>query len=172
MKGFHATIQHAKAGLLFINFIPYDQCVNKIYPSNFDELKRKVNILNQLGYLRPALIKTNVLQDIEAKESGNNEFGSFDKLTKLRDSVYSASGCANIPGTDVPADAVLLTIDNDQGKSYLFTLENADSLHWQKVFSIVGLNINTLIIKAWALDANTGKAYRLKGCFTINKLKP
>jgi len=172
LKGFHATIQHAKAGLMFINFIPHSECVNKIYPSNFDELKRKVNILNKLGYLRPPLETTNVLQDIEAKESGKIDYGSFDRLTKINDSVYTASGHATIPNTNNPADAVLLSFDNDKGKSYLFTLVNADSVHWEKVFTTVSMHINPIIIKAWAFDANTGKAYSLRGSYIINKPKP
>ena len=117
-------------------------------------------------------MKSNIIQDFEGAGSGKIDYGSLDKLTKINDSVYSASGNATIPNTNDPADAVLLTFDNDKGKSTLITLENANSLRWEKVFSIAGMVGNNLIIKAWAFDANKGKAYRLKGSYTINKSKP
>ena len=155
--------------MLFINQISHEDCINKIYPGNFKELRRRANVLDSLGYLRPALIKSRFLQKIEGDGSGTINCGSFDKLIRLNDTLYTASGLANMPGTKGPADAVLLTYDNMLGKSLPFTMENADSLNWKINFSTVYMPYDPIIIKAWAFDANSGKAYRLKGDYTINR---
>lgn len=170
LKAYHASILHAKAGLLFINFFPHDQCENKIYPSNFAELQRKANILDSWGYLRPALIKTNVLQDIEGEGSGIVDYGSFDFLFPLGDNYYVASGYAVMPNTKRPADAILLTYENEKGQSILFGLSNSDKKVWYWFISVASIPCNPIEIKAWAFDANTAKAYRLRGSKIVNKL--
>jgi hypothetical protein len=171
LKNFHSLIQHEKAGLLFINYIPHSECVNKIYPANFKELKRRANVLNSLGYLRPSLIKTNIIQDIEGTGSGTVNYGSLDNLIGLSDSIFTASGTAVVPNTDGPADAILLTYQNLEGKSLLLALDNSDSINWKKTFSVTKIPFDTITINAWTFDGNTGKAYRLKGSKTIYKVK-
>ena len=169
LKNFHASVMHGKAGLLFINQISHADCSNKIYPGNFKELRRRANVLDSLGYLRPGLIRPHVLQRIEGAGSGTVDYGTFNLLTKINDTLYTASGFASMPGTKGPADAVLLTYDNVLGKSLPFTMENADSLKWKKTFSTVYMPYDPIIIRAWAFDATTGKAYQLKGSYIINR---
>ncbi len=170
LKKYHANIQHAKAGLLFISYIPNQECVNKIYPSDFGhQLQIKAKVLDSLGYLNPPLVKSNVLQDIEGVGSKELKYGSFDKLIKLNDSIFIASGYSNIPKTNEPSDAIILTYEDGKGKSLLLAFDNKDTLYWKKMFSVEKVTVNPIIIKAWAFDANTAKAYRLKGSCIINK---
>jgi hypothetical protein len=169
LKNFHTSIQHAKAGLLLINYISHDQCKNKIYPSNFEELKRKANILSDMGYLRPALIRSNILQDIEGDGSGTADYGSFDFLFNFKNNYFIASGYAVMPNNNSPADAIILTYDNEKGKSQILSFYNDDYRRWVKMIWIGALPYDTLNIKAWAFDANEGKAYELKGSHTVIK---
>lgn len=167
LKSFHANVLHGKAGLMFINFFPHDGCEVKIYPINFNELQKRANILDSMGYLKPGLIKSNVLQAIEDKKSDTIDYGSFDGLNLLSDTAYTASGFSCKPGTKIPADAVLLSYDDDNGNSVFFSLFNADALSWGKTFPITLLPQGHLLIRAWAFDANTGKAFRLKGMHEV-----
>ena len=169
LKAFHAYIQHGKAGLLLINFISHEECVNKIYPFEFPKLRKRAITLDSLGLLRPGLVKTNVLQDIEGYGSGQVYYGTFKSLTKLNDTLYTATGYAQFPDIKKPADAVILSFENEAGKSQMFTLENEDSLRWKKTFSITKITCNPIILNAWAFKANTGRAYKLKGSFAIEK---
>jgi hypothetical protein len=169
LKGFHATIQHGKAGLLFINYVSHEACENRLYPANFGELKRKANILNGLGYIRPALIQSNVLQEIEAVSNHEADYGTLQSIVWVNDSTYQASGISAIPHTNQPADAVLISYDNIEGKSVLLTLCNVDSIQWHKTFSLKQISQNPVKIHAWALDANTGKAYRMQGKAVITR---
>jgi hypothetical protein len=57
----------------------------------------------------------------------------------------------------------LISYDSIEGKSVLLTLGNADSIQWHKTFSLKHVIQNPVKIKAWAFDANTGKAYRMQG---------
>jgi hypothetical protein len=163
LKKFHATIQHGKAGMLFINHVSHQECENRLYPGNFGELKRKVNILNGLGYLRPALIRSKVLQEIEGSGGHEADYGTLQSIVLVNDSTYKASGLSAMPPADQPADAVLLSYNTTEGKSVLLTLCNADSTHWTKTFSLKHVAENPVTIHAWAFDANTGKAYRMQG---------
>ncbi|MEI8203679.1 MAG: hypothetical protein WCH34_11735 [Bacteroidota bacterium] len=169
LKTYHSNIQHAKAGLLYISYIPPQECVNKIYPANFIQLQIKAKILDSLGYLRPGLIKTNVLQDFESTENKSLDYGSFDKLQSINDSIYVASGYSCNPKTHDPSDAIILSYEDGKGKSLLLAFDNKDTLYWTKKFSIQQVSIKPIVINAWALDANTGKATKLKGSHSINK---
>jgi hypothetical protein len=169
LKNFHASVQHGKAGLLFINYISHEQCTNKIYPSHFDELTRKANILNEMGYLRPSLIKSNIMQDIEGEGSGTTDYGTFDILFNFTDNYFVASGIAIMPNTNDPADAIILTYDNEKGKSQILTLYNDDLKRWSKMIWVGALPYDTLNIKAWAFNSSSGKVYKLKGSHIIKK---
>ncbi len=169
LKNFHTNIEHGKAGLLLINHVFPAEYENKIYPGNFTELQRRARVLDTLGYLRPKLVKKGPIQKFEGQGSGTIDYGSFNKLTKINDTSYTASGFAMNPETKEPADAVLLSYENMFGKSYVYTLENTDSLNWKIKFSIVFMPYDPIILRAWAFDGNTGKAYRLKGEYIINR---
>ncbi len=169
LKGFHATIQHGKAGLLFINHVSHEECENRLYPANFAELKRKVNILNGLGYLRPPLIQSNVLQEIEGSGSHEADYGTLQSIVLVNDSTYKASGISGMPNSDGPADAVLLSYNTLEGKSVLLTLCNTDSVHWNKTFTLKHVRGNPVKIYAWSFDANTAMAYRMQGKAEITR---
>jgi hypothetical protein len=163
LKAFHNHIHHGKAGLLFIDFVSPVEYTNKIFPFEFKKLKKRAAILNSLGYLRPALLKSNIMQDMEGNGSGILPCGMLQSVVRLNDTLYRASGVSNRPNSKEPADAVLITCDNLAGKSVLLTLSNADSLRWTKTFVVKDAAQNPLTIRAWAFDADEGKAYRMGG---------
>ncbi len=163
LKSFHAAIIHAKAGLLCINYVPHEECANKVYPANFAEIHRTANILNRLGYLNPPLIRSDVMQDLEDMQQSATSYGSLDTVFYLHDNVYKAWGTAMMPNTKGAADAVLLSYETPDGKSKLFTLQNTDSIRWTKTFTLDRVPQNPMVIRAWAFDANSAKAYKLKG---------
>jgi hypothetical protein len=169
LKTFHSRIQHGKAGLLFINYMPHELCENKIYPNTFWALKRRANTLDSLGYLRPALIKSNVVQDIEDAGSDTTDYGSLAFLFPCGDNYYIASGLTIMPNTNGPADAILITYDNKKGQSIAFGLNNSDKMRWYWIISVAQVPCDTTDIKFWAFDANTAKAYRLRGSKRVIK---
>ncbi len=169
LKNFHANVAHGKAALLFINYIPHEECNSKIYLVHFKELKERANILNKMGYLRPPLIETNIIQNIEHDDSEKTDYGIFEKLTKINDTLFTASGFAQKPLKNTPVDAILLTCQKNHSESILFSLYNADSLNWEKSFVTNQIPFDTSFINAWAFDTELAKAYKLKGSFLLVK---
>jgi hypothetical protein len=167
---------HAKACLLFINAAP-DECAKGLLP-DIDVLKQDANVLNRLGYLRPALIESQRVQDIEASVEAGDNYGSFNVLMRIDDGVYAASGWAVLPPSGRPADAILLAYDNG-GDDIVFALadvsgerntEGRDApvgAQWQKTFSTGTLPTVPTKLRAWAFDAVTGKAYQLNGTHVV-----
>lgn len=171
LKSFHSRIIHGKAGLLFINQYPHENCENKIYPFKFENIKCLANLLDSIGYLRPSLIKSNVIQNIEGKGSGTIACGSLNKLERTDKNNFKVWGTAILPDTHGPADAVLITFDNREGKSLLLDMYNGDSINWTKNFSLNIVPYDTAHISAWAFDATKGKAYRLYRYYSLEKLR-
>ena len=176
---------HAKACLLFINYVEDECLTKKVYPY-IDILRQRANTLNNLGYLRPNLIASNRVNDIAADDEHNAYgYGTFESLQK--GNRYIASGWAALPERREPPDAVLLAYDNVDGHPVVFALTNvgADSgltrsmIHgdpqfrwrWHKSFSLDGLPATPLKFTAWAFDAERGKAFKLNGAHATQTLE-
>jgi hypothetical protein len=170
---------HAKACLLFIN-VAQEECVKGLLP-DIDVLKQDANALNRLGYLRPALIESKRVQDIEASGGAVDDYGSFNVLMRVDDGAYAASGWAVLPSSGRPADAILLAYDNGGGDDIVFALADVSGernteargrdapvgARWQKTFSTGTLPTLPTKLRAWAFDAVTGKAYQLNGTHVV-----
>ncbi len=169
LESYHTSIEHGKASLLFINIIPYEQCVNRVYPRNFEELHRKANILNSMGYLRPTLINDNIAEHLMDTKNPTSDYGTFDVLNHVFSDFYIASGDAIKPGTNEAADAVLLSYENEKGQSVIFGLNNTGQKRWTWFFTVVGVPRTTTVLRAWAFDASTAKAYPLEGKHPLRK---
>ncbi|OQA02313.1 MAG: hypothetical protein BWY70_00036 [Bacteroidetes bacterium ADurb.Bin408] len=167
LKNYHHNIRHAKAALHFVNYVPHETCESKIYLVHFDELRQKANTLNKLGYLRPPLAESNLLQNITEADGRAGEGGAFNALTKQNDTLYLACGQTNPNSTGNVPDAILLTYDDTLSRPVVFTLYNADSLQWKKSFSVNSVPYRPTYIRAWAFETETGKALRLKGAFLL-----
>jgi hypothetical protein len=173
-----------KAQLLFINFFPVECSLNCLYPKP-EILKQRGNALDQLDFLSPRLIRSVRVQDIEGNTNHTpSSYGSIERLNQDNHDTFTASGWAVLPGTNEPADAVLLAFESEN-EATVFTMTvtklfgdlNLNSLNqskdlysrWQKTFSRSVLPNAPMRITAWAFDASTGKAYRLNGEHVIEK---
>ena len=176
---------HAKACLLFINYIE-DECLTKnVYP-NISILRQRANTLNNLGYLRPNLIESNRVRDIAGADEDNAyRYGAFESLQ--RGERYIASGWAILPERREPPDAILLAYGSVGGHPIVFALTDvgADAgltrsmiqgaprsrWRWHKSFSLAGLPASPLKFTAWAFDAERGKAFKLNGAHATQTLE-
>jgi hypothetical protein len=175
-----------KACLLFINFIRSECLTINMYP-NEEILEQRANALDNLGFLRPQLIKSLRVQDIESVDDRDSgDYGVFESLSKVGDS-YVASGWARLPDRDEPADGILLAYEKADGSATLLTLVGGRAhqgfsrrrwrddryaySHWQTSFSLDELAMNSVKLTAWAFDANRGKAFKLKGTNVVEVLE-
>jgi hypothetical protein len=174
-----------KACLLFINAVP-DECLRTGFPAfpALDLLSHRANAMNELHFLRPPLIKSNRIEEIEGETTARaGSYGSFEKLVSTDGTTYNASGWAGLPDKDEPADAVLLVYQRAGESPLIFalaTVQRDDSVfatglardhradwHWQESFLLKQLPILPASLSAWAFDATTGKAYKLDGTQVI-----
>lgn len=178
MSFMRARRLQAKACLLFINSVP-DDCLQRGFPA-FDLLSHRANAMNDLRYLRPALIESNRIEDIAGdRAAGAESCGVFETLASIDGKNFEASGWASLPGRNAPADAVLLAYRTDEEQPVIFALAHVrldDSFfagwqarppalrwRWEKSFSSNRFPALPVTLSAWAFDAATGKAYRLDG---------
>ena len=174
----------AKACLLFIDSVPDECLTNSKELPDVNMVRERVNAINDLGFLRPGLIKSNRIADIANAGIGDaNSYGRFE-LAKTGDSVLFATGWASLPGGGQPADIVLLSYEKDQAAPVIFasaemrfeqpsfsaSLLKAQSSdwRWQKSFPLNRVPAAPPVsLSAWAFDATTGKAYKINGSYVI-----
>ncbi len=142
-------------------------------------LREKIERLDQIGYLRPPLVRSRLVAEIADGSALAAESGSLERVIRGPDGRLGMRGWAVVPGKARPADAVLLTSDNAQGQAVLFAVAETGTAHpganlpprpatcaqsgWQKIFPADRLPAGSGTLKAWSFDAETGRAYRLSG---------
>ncbi|MCA1591180.1 MAG: hypothetical protein LC754_00675 [Acidobacteria bacterium] len=188
MKRVWQDRERAKACLLFINVVP-GACTSEtdVMWQDADFLKRHAGALDAQGFLRPGLVKSGWLEEIETRGATDSEMrGVFESLAAGDGDAYVATGWARRAGaTDAPADVVLLAYQQAGGASTVFklsepcpehrpptlTAEEVDcpDLHWRAIFSAGEIPSGAVELTAWAFDAETGRAVRLGGSHTPGK---
>lgn len=177
-----------KSCLLFINVVPEKECLESfVYPDK-DSLISRANKINKMGFLQPALIESNKMQNIEGNSSVYSDtYGVFDGITKLDNGNYLAYGWAILPNRKETADSVILAYEDPQGNPIAFAIsdtkaERKDIVEiygqkaysksgWSKSFSNTRIPINNVKITAWAFNTSTGKAFKLNESHSLIKQK-
>jgi hypothetical protein len=168
-----------KACLQAMNLIDTSECIKLKNNPKPTMVKERGNKINQSGFLNPPLIASPVLIN-PILVSQTEQYGWFDRLEKISDRQYQASGWAILPNRREPADAVFLAYENPKGEEVLFKIvvkrtvrpDVAKSLGqdylnagWEGSFSLDDLpqNLpqNTTKISAYAYDTDTGESFPL-----------
>ncbi|MDJ0556366.1 MAG: hypothetical protein QNJ68_18395 [Microcoleaceae cyanobacterium MO_207.B10] len=184
-----SILLRGKACLLLINF-EQDECQKiDIYGPGGDRkvIKNIANSLTKLNLLNPGLVKTNKVKDIIDISSDNQVDGKFERIKKLDNNMYLASGWAVLKNQSRPVDAVILTYDNSLGESTIFAVadlatsrldisekyqaEKFLNFGWERTFYSQEFAEDLVNIKAWVFDTNTGKVFPLPGVHVINNTK-
>jgi hypothetical protein len=180
MKGMRLKVLQAKAGVLLIDIAPDRELVNTLYP-DLSFLAAKANVLDELGFLRPRLVKSKRVQDFEGAKVGADGYGSLDHGETFG-KMYLVSGIATLPYRREAADAVILAYEKPNGDCVVFALTHPkigpgdppfagdggrNFQRWEQSFSGDQLPFRPAKITAWAFDANSAKAFRLDGSYVI-----
>ena len=174
-----------KSCLLFINIVQEDCLTKRVFPDT-EALQQRANTLNSLGFLKPSLVENKNIRSIQSEQQlANDNYGWFDVLRKTDDNQYFVSGWAVLPYRQEAADSVILTYEDADGNSIIFSIidtvelerqDVATSLNqntyiksgWQKVISPSKIPAYPTQINAWAFDANKGRAFKLNKTHTIS----
>ena len=178
MKEMRLKLLQAKASVLLIDLVPDPELVNTLYP-DLSFLVAKANILDELGFLRPRLLRSKRIQDFEGDKAGAGGYGSLDH-GEAAGKMYVVSGIAILPYRREAADAVILTYEKPNGDCIVFALTHPkiekghpliagrgghNFLRWEQSFSGDQLPFRPAKVTAWAFDANSAKAFRLDGSY-------
>ena len=170
------ALQHArlsgKATLFLMNVIDQSDAYWTFLFPNL-ATKEWAASLNQLGYLRPSPLRSNRIAEIDHSVPG--EFPGTFQVTRGSNGSLNLVGWAILPAGDRVADCVLLTSEDEHGDPMIFDRVdvggardfvarrlNDESLlncGWIKSLPPEKIPAGMRRIKAWALDADQGRAY-------------
>lgn len=170
MKEMRLKLLQSKASVLLIDLVPDPELVNTLYP-DLSYLAAKANILDELGFLRPRLVKSKRVQDFEGAKAGTDGYGSLDH-GETSGKMYVVSGTATLPYRREAADGVILAYEKPNGDCIVFAfthpkLGGRNFPRWEQSFSGEQLPFRPAKVTAWAFDANSAKAFRLDGSYLI-----
>jgi hypothetical protein len=180
MKEMRLKLLQSKASVLLIDLVPDPELVNTLYP-DLSFLAAKANVLDELGFLRPGLVRSNRVQDFEGDQAGADSYGSLDH-GETSGKMYIVSGVATLPYRREAADAVILAYEKPNGDCIVFALTHPkigpgnplfagkggrNFQRWEQSFSGDQLPFRPAKVTAWAFDANSAKAFRLEGGYVI-----
>ncbi len=176
----------SKAIVTFANIVDEPDYVGRYVDTPDPSFKEQANVLNRLGYLHPALIKTNFIREIGDPHSpGEIENGMLQRSGFAPSGDYGLAGWAILPEKGRPADAVVFTYDDANGEPVIYDLEEVSTARddiaklagdsaflksgWSATFPLSLVPLGAQTLKAWAFDAEECRAYRIKGSATIRR---
>ena len=180
MQKMRLKVLQAKASVLLIDLVLDPELVNTIYP-DLNYLTLAANTLDNLGFMRPRLVRSKRIQDFESDKAGVDDYGSLDH-GETSGQKYIVSGIAILPYRREAADAVILAYEKPNGDCIVFAVTHpkpgaADGpivgkdgrsfQRWEQSFSGDQLPFRPAKLTAWAFDANSARAFRLSGSYVI-----
>ena len=179
MDAWQTRLLQAKASILLINQLPDTRLTKILYP-NVQFLVEKANALDQLSLLRPSLIKTKHLNELQM--SGLGYVGDLGRLDRTSEG-FTASGSCTLSERRLP-DAVILAYDAGNKDPIAFAMTHpvkrawsltqgvATKGAWTVRFAPEQLPTSPVTITAWAFDATTGQVFRMSGDKQVNATTP
>jgi hypothetical protein len=184
-EGWRIFQRQLKAAVLLVNIVPNNPQLNLVFPSR-EILRALANQLNEMGYLQPPLIATDNAADIRSSDPDACR-GQMESGTISHSGDVTVKGWAVFTHPPQGVDCVLLTYLDAHGQPRIFGIADVgtprddiathlndaryEDCGWQATFAsmIFPVDIKPLRISAWALDAESGKAFSLPGAITVQR---
>jgi hypothetical protein len=168
----------AKALLAFVQVLPDDRLIAELLHAEVAPLKSAAASLDRQGLLRPKLLTSDRIREIEAYVP-MNEYGAIEASSVAGD-FLRASGWAALPNRKAPADALLLCFEGADGDRRVFAFATnrgkrpdvakrpgLSGLHtyygWRASIPISQLPAEASAFSVYAFDALENRAFRLEG---------
>ena len=181
------TRLYGKALVSFINVVPErEELVKYVFPYR-GRVEIAANALDRIGYLRPTLLRSNLVRDLaDPASSGSARYGEFQIHEEKSGQIEVGGGQACLPDKPGPADAVLITYDNAEGEPVVCAIvsvapprearlraawdSSALPSRWGRLLPKDRLpEGQECLLKAWSYDAEACRAYRLEGSATVTR---
>lgn len=181
-----AVRSHGKAALQFSKVLDADEIFRSTLFLNEDReiVARYLTTLDRRQLTFPPRRETAALQDGENRVGrSTQEYGAFENLTREGGDSVVASGWSYLPAESRPPACVVFAFGHNETWT-AFALSNqrenrpdlpnhrkdeGRDLGWRGTFTIERLPAGTTAVSAWAVDAASGKTFRLPGSFVVVK---
>jgi hypothetical protein len=185
----HQIDRQAKAVFLLADIFPNDSNMTAPISGGGAETIGFALDLGSIGYLQPPLVTNNDAEKIRATDPAETSrlTGQFDIAQRDASNRPIAAGWAINTQTLEPADSVFLTYDGPAGQSLIFSVAQMNAnrgelaqkkgnpaYEWSGWVAPIPMDRlpadrKTFLIKAWALDADTGLAVPLDGQLQLTR---
>lgn len=177
---------YTKACVLFINFVDEKPTIEAVLYPSYKLVKPKINRLNQIHLLKPALIESPDIASLEdkGKRHAAGLYGFLDSITQTNEAEILISGWAIFPERKQPADAVLLAYETPNTKPKAFAIapviykspdvakelnyQGYQNVRWSKALALNKLPKGDFKVSAWAFDTETRQVFRLEGLKSLS----
>jgi hypothetical protein len=183
-RGIYKGRVQGKAALLLLRSLPDDDPNLALLFPLPTQLRAIAELVNGIGFIHPALVNSNHAREIQIPADYKYKWhgeGHIDQAALADPNTLVASGWAVFLNRARPVEAVFLTWERVGGEPIIFALADtgasridvANLLH-EPNFEMCGWSVtcpasrlppgnDPLLIHAWALNLNTGKATQLAG---------
>jgi hypothetical protein len=168
----------AKGLIEFIDVVDEPEQLAVYVHSIVPPLRSHARLLDRLGFLRPGLVRSRSIGEIaDAQDPGSVDYGAIEGSGVTGSGVWRAVGWAILPYARRPADAVVLSYELRPGEPVIFALADlgrprndvasaksgAEYYRSGWIANLDPVPEDAVAVKAWAFDAERGRAYRLAG---------
>lgn len=172
-----------KALVLSVNVVEEPEELGRFVHAVVPPLKGRIDLLARLGYLRPGPLRSRSIREIAGGPAPDpRRYGEIQQAGEPGEGQIGMSGWSILPDGNRAADAVLLTCDAAGGDPVIFGLAVVDrpptgeaaagpaagyrQAGWFKVFDTARLPAGPRVLRAWAFDAEAGRAWPMQGLVT------
>ena len=176
-------LRHAKSCLLFVETAPDEACLTTRVLPDANVIRHFAAELDRLGYLRPSLVRSRRLQDLQGHGAGPGVAGVFEQFAET-DAGLTVSGWAVLPTRHKIADAVILAIEAPNGDWVPWSFEAVQMpkpgfrfpkgwptryAGWERTFDARRLPSRPFHLSAWAFDAEWKQAWLLQTTYRAER---
>lgn len=180
----HMRLTAAKAAVLFSRcFKDMELLANVWSPKTLEDIDAKLDFMDSRGLLRPKTFRTCRITDLPrasaARPAEHGVRGVIDQAGRVNEQAVGFGGWAIDPEKRRPADAVLLSWEDDALDATVFAIapvgiprpdvqaKLGNSAYarsgWGRIFPVAAMPRLPCRIRAWALDTDTGAISELTG---------
>jgi hypothetical protein len=176
-------LRHAKSCLLFVEAAPDEGCLTARVLPDVNVLRRFAAELDRLGYLRPSLVRSRRLQDLQGHGASPGDGGVFEEFVETETGL-TVSGWAVLPTRHKIADAVILAVEAPNGDWVPWSFEAVQMpkpgftlpkgwptryAGWERAFDARQLPPRPFHLSAWAFDAEWKQAWLLQRTYRVGR---
>ncbi len=183
------TRRQGRACLSFIESAPHPWCLEKLVYPDIAKLSERAQLLSRTGFLNPPVLTEEDSRRVSREAvQGGDFYGYLDGVTVAETGLVTATGWGWLAHRGEIADAVLLTVQPDEGEEVVFHLEIvtdkrpakewirgfkkfiedgtfAQISQWRSSLPMERVPCGKVTLRAYSYDVRDARAYQQRGYY-------